>query len=200
MPPALPHARQFALAAALIGIGAFVLAALAGPFFSHPAYSSMADTVSELAGQNMPNAWIMRSGFVALGVGVCLAALVMPRTDLLLSAALVMFGAAMVGAAIWSHLPIAQVGGGDVEEDALHSLAANTMGASFAAACGARLWARRRIGVDWLSAAGLAVSIGAPMLMFTFPETMGATQRMMFAFSFVWLVQITRSGDARGPR
>jgi hypothetical membrane protein len=60
---------------ALAGIISFIVAAVIGPFLSHPDYSSITHSVSELAGQNMPNAWIMRTGFVAYGTATILAAL-----------------------------------------------------------------------------------------------------------------------------
>ncbi|WP_166402422.1 hypothetical protein [Rhodobacter calidifons] len=43
-------------------------------FLSHPDYSSITRSVSELAGLNMPNARFMRTGFVAFGTTTILAA------------------------------------------------------------------------------------------------------------------------------
>ncbi len=181
---------------AALGIGAITLAAMIGPFASHPAYSSITHSLSELAGQGMPNAWIMRSGFVAFGGAVLAASLLRLRRDPAVFGALAVFGAAMLAAAYWSHLPIPVLEGGSTAEDDLHSLAATTMGISFATACGARLWTQRGRGIDWLSGLGLVVSVGIPLIMFQAPEIAGAVQRIMFLVSFVWIIVVTGAGDA----
>lgn len=176
-----------ARAIAATGIAAITLSALIGPFASHPDYSSIRHSLSELAGQAMPNAWIMRSGFVAFGGAVLLASLMRLRSSPAVFGPLAAFGAAMLAAAIWSHLPIPPLVGGSKAEDALHSLAATGMGVAFAMACGARLWTRRQIGPDGLSALGLLVSVAIPLVMFQAPEIAGLVQRIMFLISFVWI-------------
>ncbi|MDZ7627712.1 MAG: DUF998 domain-containing protein [Parvularculaceae bacterium] len=185
------------------GITAFMLAAFIGPFMSHPAYSSVSHSVSELAGQNMPNAWIMRTGFVAFGGATMIAALSRLRADPAVSSTLCVFGAAMIAAAVWSHLPIAAAGGGERMENDLHSVAASVMGVAFASACAARLWTQRthhraQAQIDWLSAAGLVIAIGVPLLMLQFPAVAGVLQRGMFLFSFVWVFRAFGRGAAGG--
>jgi hypothetical membrane protein len=101
-------------------IVAFVLAAMVAPFASHPDYSSVRHSLSELAGQDMPNAWIMRVGFVVFGAAVLAASLARFRNDPAVFGALSLFGVAMVAAAYWSHLPITQLAGGSQGEDDLH--------------------------------------------------------------------------------
>lgn len=76
----------------LCGIGVFVLAALTGPSLSHLDYSSLSHTTSELAGQNMPNAWIMRTGFIGYGLAVVAAAALTFRSAPDISVALITFG------------------------------------------------------------------------------------------------------------
>jgi hypothetical protein len=185
--------RRIVLAA---GIAAFVLAAIIGHFASHPAYSSITHSVSELAGQNMPNAWIMRAGFVAFGGTVLIVALADLRATAAVNAALCVFGAGMIGSAIWSHVPIREVGGGSQAEDDLHSIAASVMGAAFAVSCAARFWTVRmhvqtRGQTDWFSAFGVLIAVIIPLLMFQLPTLTGALQRGMFAFSFVWFLWVT---------
>lgn len=179
-----------ARAIAATGIAAIMLAAIIAPFASHPDYSSIRHSLSELAGQGMPNAWIMRAGFVAFGTAVLVASLMRLRSSPAVFGPLAAFGAAMLAAAIWSHLPIAPLTGGSMYEDELHSLAATGMGIAFALACGARLWTRRQFGLDWLSATGLLVSVAIPMIMFQTPEIAGLVQRIMFLVSFVWVVVV----------
>jgi hypothetical protein len=177
-----------------IGIAGFALAALIAPTLSHPAYSSLSHTLSELAGQLMPNAWIMRIGFVSFGSAVVIASLMLIRAAPGVFGALVLFGAAMIGAAIWSHLPIPAISGGSQAEDDFHSIAASAMGGAFALACGARAWTRRAKGPDWMSLSGLAISVAIPAIMFQVPAITGGAQRLMFLFSFAWILQTFSQG------
>ena len=185
-------------AIALTGIAAITLAALIGPFASHPAYSSVRHSLSELAGQNMPNAWIMRGGFAVFGGAVLAASLIRWRSDPLAFGALAIFGIGMLAAAIWSHLPIAPVAGGSIAEDDLHSIAATAMGLAFAATCCARLWTQRSQGLDWLSVGGLLISITIPIMMMKLPDVAGLMQRMMFLFSFIWIYMLVKSSQIEG--
>jgi hypothetical membrane protein len=184
-------------AMATVGIVAFTLAAMIGPFVSHPGYSSVRHSLSELAGQDMPNAWIMRGGFVAFGVAVLFASLARFQSNAAVFGALSLFGAAMLAAAHWSHLPISPLTGGSQGEDQLHSMAAMVMGTAFAAACGFRLWTRRKHGVDWIGVGGLLVSTIIPAIMVLIPDIAGAVQRMMFLASFVWILVVLK--QEQGP-
>ena len=181
--------RKTATATALTGVLAFGLAATTGPVFSHPDYSSIAHTTSELAGQGMPDAWIMRSGFAAFGLCTAMAAAMRLRDRPFTSAPLIVFGAAMLAAAVWSNAPIDRSVVYSLREDAIHSAAASLMGLAFAVACLARLWMTAfplRDGLSWLA---LAASIGLPLGMIAFPNVDGGLQRLMFAISFVWIIR-----------
>jgi hypothetical protein len=188
-----------------LGIGTFVLAAAVAPFVSHPAYSSLTHTVSELAGQSMPHAWIMRTGFVAFGGAVLAVALAGLRGMPSVNGALCLLAAGMIGSAVWSHVPIPEVGGGSRTQDDLHTLAASLMGVGFAAACAARAWIRwagppeAGSRIDWSSLAGLAITVVVPLLMVQLPSLAGALQRGMFAFSFVWIASVLIPSSTRRP-
>lgn len=90
----------------LFGICIFVVAALIAPFFTHPDYNWMRHTTGELAGQQMPNAWIMRVGFISLGFGVffdALQLLAKHRRDYI---AFMVFGVCMIGAGSFNQRSI----------------------------------------------------------------------------------------------
>lgn len=181
-----PKPATIAVAA---GIAAFVAAAAIAPWFSHPGYSSISHTTSELAGQNMPRAWIMRLGFTGFGAGTALAALMGWRRQPAVAAALLLFGLCMIAAAIWSHLPIDPALGGSRQEDDWHSVAASAMGAAFAAATALHLW-QTRGATRWLDGTALAASVVLPLGMAALPQLDGALQRLMFAISFVWIWRV----------
>ena len=178
-----------ASALALTGIAVFATAALVAPFLSHPDYSSIRHTVSQLAGQAMPGAWMMRAGFWAFGLGTLAAAVVTLRREPAVSAALAVFGAAMAAAALWSNLPIDPALGGDAAEDRAHSIAASVMGFAFCTACLVRLGAAGWPRADRLSWLGAMASIALPALMLALPDVQGVPQRVMFAIAFAWIAR-----------
>lgn len=176
--------------AGLIARGGVLIIAAAivlGPAFSHADYSSITHTVSELAGQNMPSAWIMRSGFAAFGAACALAAILTWRAAPVERSALALFGAGLIASAIWSHMHIIPALGGNLAQDTRHSFAAGVVGTGFAATMAAHLFwpgANRR---DWLSWLGLIASVVLPLAMFNLPTLTGLLQRLMFAISFLWV-------------
>lgn len=194
-----PSVTSTATLTALIGVIVFILAAMIGPLFSHPNYSSLAHTTSELAGQGMPNAWIMRSGFATFGACTAFAAAMRLRDSPVSAAPLIVFGASMLAASIWSNAPIDRTAAHSIREDEFHSIAASLMGVAFAAACSARLCMNGFSVRDSLSWLALAASIGLPLGMVAFPSVDGGLQRVMFAISFVWIVRELRP-PARTPK
>jgi uncharacterized protein (DUF486 family) len=178
---------------ALIGIMAFLLAVTLGPLVSDPDYSSLAHTTSELAGQAMPNAWIMRLGFMTFGLCTTLAAALRLRDRPYTAVPLIAFGMAMVTAAFWSNAPIDRSVAHSIREDEIHSIAASLMGFAFACACVARLWMSALWLKDPLTWLALAASICLPLGMVAFPALDGGLQRVMFVISFIWIVREMRS-------
>ena len=169
------------------GILVLIAAMVLAPLFSHPDYSSISHTTSELAGQNMPNAWIMRAGFALYGLAALAAALGRLRDAPLLHLPVALFGLGLIGAAIWSAMPIDPALGGDLTEDTLHSVCASGLGFAFAAATAARLFLPGGRVTDWLSWAGLVASVALPLAMIQWPEFDGAIQRVLFGLSALWL-------------
>jgi hypothetical protein len=186
-----------------LGVAAMLLAMLIGPWLSHPDYSSLRHSTSELAGSGMPGAWLMRGGFIAFGGGVAAAALLAERGFWPVRAALVIFGCGMIGAAIWPHNPIDPALGNDAVNDARHTIAASTVGMAFMLAVGLHLAHRgwpRRDGLGWLA---LAASALLPLAMLLQPGLAGLWQRLMFGISFVWLLRHAsgcRAGAAQWRR
>lgn len=182
--------RNAAFPAAAAGIGLMVAAMIVGPFLSDPAYSSVRHSLSELAGQNMPGAWLGRLGLAGYGAGILCAAALSVRRMPAVAAALIVFGAALIGAAVFPHLHIDPAQGGDLRLDGLHSLFANLTGTAFAVAVLAQLWSAgfpRRDRLGWLA---LGVSILLPLAMIGLPALAGALQRAMFVIGFLWLLRL----------
>ncbi|MCZ4272418.1 DUF998 domain-containing protein [Maritalea porphyrae] len=90
----------------LFGICIFVVAALIAPFFTHSDYNWVRHTTGELAGQQMPNAWIMRVGFISLGFGVFFDALQLTAKHRRDYYAFMVFGVCMIGAGSFNQRSI----------------------------------------------------------------------------------------------
>ncbi len=181
----------------LFGIAVILMAMVAGSILSPPEFSWWRHTASEQAAQRSPGAWVMQAGFFAYGLATLAAALRDRATRPLVRGALALFGVGLVGAAIWSNAPIVPEQPADVHEDLLHSIASSLVGAAFAAACAARIFAPGGSRHDFLAWAGLVISIAIPMAMVAFPDVRGAMQRAMFAFSFIFVTRELRESSRR---
>ena len=181
---------RFAAAVAVCGgVAAITTAMLIGPVFSPEGFSWVTHSTSEQAGQHMPRAWIMRAGFIFYGAGTIAAALLDLKKRPYVRASLVLFGLGLTATAIWSNAPIVPGLPTDLNEDWLHSIASGVVGFAFAAACGSRLFAPGGNGRDGVSWIGLALAILIPLAMNALPEARGLLQRIMFAYSFVFVLR-----------
>lgn len=172
-----------------ICIGITAVAIAIGPFLSMPSYSSVRHTTSELAGQRMPNAWVMRTGLFSYGLCSLLLALRRPETGVVGTVALALFGLGLIGSAVWSHKPIDPEMPFSISEDRVHSFFASMIGFAFATAVVAKLLVGNRLTSDWLSWTALAASIVLPVGMAVTSRFAGLFQRAIFGISFVWILR-----------
>ena len=182
------------MAIATAGVAGILAAMLIGPSYAPAVFDWMRHTTSEQAGQNMPGAWIMRAGFVAYGLGT-LTAIALTRTPRPVArAALAVFGAGLIGTALWSNLPVDPALQGDQFDNWLHSIASGIVGTGFAAACAARLFLPGGTPRDALAWGGLVVAVLVPLAMGAVPEFRGLLQRLMFVYSFAFVLREVRQG------
>lgn len=168
------------------GIVVIVAAIVTGPFLSLPEYSSIRHTTSELAGQGMPSAWVMRAGFLAFGAGVLVdAGRRLAGRDWAFAPA-VLFGCSMILTAVFSNAPIDRTAPFDATADGLHSVFSGLVGLSFALGALAVLFRHRRARDRIFDLVAIAASVGLPLVIFGLPGVAGLAQRAMFAISFVW--------------
>lgn len=170
-----------------VGILACIAAILLTQSLTLDEYSIVANAISELAGQGMPFAWIMRAGFIVFGAGALASALAGIRRNPPGRIAVAVFGLGMIGAGIWSHAPIRPDMPVDPQEDFLHSIAASLLGTAFALAALFRIMAPGGSRRDLLGWTALVASVAIPLFMMSYPGLQGLPQRAMFAISFVWL-------------
>lgn len=158
------------------------------PFYSAKGYSIKANTTSQLGGQNTPNAWVMNLVFLLLGLSCITEGWAHLKKFLFHKIAITIFGFSLILMAFFRHAPIAEGVLFDVKADQLHSLFATITGYSFAlfaisSAFIEAIVARRILAVS----AGIATTC-LSYLIFNVSDYAGIWQRMIFIFSFAWII------------
>ena len=174
---------------ALTGIAAIVAAMGLGPMISPAGFDWMRHTTSEQAAQHLPGAWVMRTGFVAYGLGTAAAMFLSLRSRRAVRGALLLFGLALIGTAVWSNAPILGLGPADMAEDRTHSIMSGIVGTVFALACAASIFAPGGYRRDLLAWVGLIAAVAIPLAMGQADNTRGLLQRAMFAISFAFVLR-----------
>jgi hypothetical membrane protein len=165
-------------------IGLFVMLVIAGPLYTAPGYSVVANVISELAAQNTPGNVAMAAGFVLLGLAIVADGLAHRRPPLL---PFIAFGLFFGAAGVLGHRPITPGVDFVAWVDSAHSMLATLSGVSLTVgfAWQSRVAPSPR---ERLVAAALALlCVGLPLLMLALPAWQGLIQRAMYAAVFAWL-------------
>jgi len=162
----------------------FVFVSSLLPIISFQGYSILSNTTSHLGAQGSPNAWIMNSTFVLLGI-TSLWILIQSKIRLYQVIGSI-FGLSLLLTAIFKHGALIEGYETILWEDQLHSVFATTTGISFVILSFSHgimsSYKQRYIGFLLAVIATLiTISMGV------FSSYMGILQRMMFIFSFSWL-------------
>lgn len=157
------------------------------PAFSAEGYSIIKNTTSQLGAQMTPNAWIMNIVFSLLGI---VYAYEFIRTEDLhwsIRLFILIFGASLIGAAIFNHAHIDADLDYNVWEDNLHSFFASLTGFSFVGVSFLIAIFERQTRLKIYGIGAAVFSIILSLMIFTTSEYMGVWQRTMFIISFFWL-------------
>lgn len=157
------------------------------PAFSMEGYSMIKNTTSQLGAQLTPNAWVMNSIFSLLGIIYAYQFLKAKNLNWSIRFLVLIFGASLIGTAIFSHAPIDLNLDYNEWEDKLHSFFASLTGFSFVGASMliATFEKKTRLKIYGIGAAVFSMLMS--LLIFTVTDYMGVWQRMMFLVSFFWL-------------
>jgi hypothetical membrane protein len=157
------------------------------PFFSMEGYSIIKNTTSQLGAQLTPNAWLMNTVFFLLGLTYAYEFLRFNQLNWTIRIMVFIFGASLIGTAIFSHAPIDSSLVYNAWEDKLHSFFATVTGFSFvASSLFISIFEKNvKLKIYGLSAAGFSILMS--LLIFTVSDYMGLWQRIMFLISFFWL-------------
>lgn len=171
----------------LFGICIFVVAALIAPFFTHSDYDWVQHTIGELAGQQMPNAWIMRVGYVSLGFGVFFDALQMVvkrRRDYI---AFIIFGLCLIGAVAFNQRSIDPKNFFAAPLAHWHGFFFVFAGLSLVVGIGMRFFHQ----LDWqsktINATVIVIVLATGPLTVLLPQFAGVFERLALIASLAWL-------------
>jgi len=162
-----------------------LLAILLGPLYTEPGYSWVHNAISELAGQDTHNAWIMRLGLGLLGLSTIMGFI---RQRDKFNVFFLLFGVFIMLSAIFPHKPFIEGRAYSEGLDQWHSAFASLGGMS--AVGGFTMLAIRAPDTRprWLYITLASAYTLLPMAMFALPAFQGLFQRMIF-FSFIlWIL------------
>jgi hypothetical membrane protein len=153
-------------------------------------YSWRTNTISELASQHYEHAWITRAGFITFGgmIGATAARqLAAGKRHWTESLPLVLYGTSIAATGVFSAAPFESGVAFSQTESHIHSVFANTAGASLSAAILAKAWTARSRRERLGHAAALAfVTLSSAMFQIQ-PEYRGAWQRALWIGGLGWL-------------
>lgn len=167
-----------------LGIAVFAVSVAAGPLYTVPNYSPVANLISELGAQNTPHNYIMVVAFAALGTGIVADGIREFHRALI---PFVAFGFFMAIVGFFGHKPINPAVPYTAWIHMAHGGLATAAGICITV--GLSWQAVRQPGVARrFTAALLAVaSLALPLAMLSFAEYQGAIQRVMYFLVFLWL-------------
>lgn len=162
------------------------------PFFSVESYSIIKNTTSHLGAQHAPHAWIMNLTFLLLGIFSIVGGWKFYQGFWFHRILLICFGLALIFAAFYKHAPIDSGIEYDVQEDKLHSLFSTITGFSFTLLAISTSFILKQK-TDRLIALAIGImAVSLSILMFKFVDLMGIWQRLIFIFSFGWMIYVFR--------
>lgn len=178
---AIPAAGLLVLAASAVCVGL-------APLLMPESYSIVEHSISESAAQRVEGVWLARAGLALLGLAVIvLASAAGSRWGLWGRVAHRAYGVAMIGTAVFAHMPWEDVPY-DEFEDFLHSVASYAVGLTFVVGVIVVSTERLRgaLRARAVDAVAILASIVIPMIMFNVTGVAGLVQRVMFAIAYVW--------------
>ncbi len=189
--PELISLEEHRLRRAIPGAGLFILLAsviclTSAPLLMPESYSIVEHSISESAAQRVEGVWLARAGLVLFGFAVLvLASTAGSRWGLWARMAHRTYGVAMIGTAVFAHMPWEDVPY-DEFEDFLHSVASFAVGLAFVVGVIVVSIDRPKGRTRALDALAIVASVVIPLIMFNATGYAGLVQRMMFAIAYLW--------------
>lgn len=161
------------------------------PYFSMEGYSIANHTTSQLGAQKTPNAWIMNSVFVLMGLISIYAGWNHYEGFWLQKILLVIFGISLAMTAFFGHAPINPELSFNAQDDKIHSLFASATGMSFTIlAISTGIIKTNKSEMILPIVVGILASVLSAMMFKIegLSDFKGIWQRMIFIISFGWMI------------
>lgn len=158
------------------------------PSFSVEGYSVLKNTTSHLGAQNAPYAWVMNVVFFMLGAVCILEGWLHLNRFWFQKLILTVFGLGLILTGIFQHAPINPGIPFNALEDSLHSVMATVVGFSFTILAFSAIFIAKSHISRFLALFSGCMAVIFSVLMFSLTDFTGILQRLMFIFSFAWLI------------
>jgi hypothetical membrane protein len=160
-------------------------------FFTPDNYSILINTVSEMAGQNLPNAWIMRLGFIGFGVVMTFGlskGMKYKEFSPIVGVPFIIYAISIFATGIWStEYRLSEVPYSELES-VLHSIFAMIAGFSLTIAIAFNMILSKKQSRRLRDFFYVVVISGLSIIYGLIPEFQGIMQRTMFLVSFSWMI------------
>jgi hypothetical membrane protein len=174
----------------LAGVSVLTASLLFAHALAPETYSSKTNSISELAGQNYKNAWIMRSGFIGFGLLTTAAAIdgsISSSLSPLQSASLGVYGASMVLSGVFSARSFEKGAALSEQEAQLHSTFANLAGIGLTTAMVIAAISENDPNIRTINCSAVIFTLATSALFKLNPEYKGIWQRILWTGSVGWL-------------
>lgn len=158
------------------------------PVFSVDEYSILKNTTSHLAAQDAPNAWVMNSVFILLGLASIIDGWKRLSGFWLHKATIIVFGISLTLSAFFQHAPIVPDAEFSLLEDDLHSKLATIVGFSFVFFTISAAFIESTKERKTIAVGTAIIAMLLSFLIFNLDEFAGVWQRLMFIIMFAWLM------------
>lgn len=174
----------------LTSVISFVLIIIVAHGFAPSDYVWWQRTISELAAQNLPLAWIMRAGFISFGI--MLVAQVLwsfkhREVPIFVGTALIGYGLSMLATGVWSTVYPGLSGVVNEQAGQLHSFFATSAGVMLTLAIVCAIWLTPNSQLKSVHLLFLLAVIGFSVLFGLLPAYQGIFQRLLYLSGLTWL-------------
>jgi len=179
----------------VVACSLMLMAMLILPFFMVPDHSIIRNTISELGAQVTPYSWIMNTIIAALAVSSVMSGWRYYEGYVFQRIILLLFGIALLLAAIFNHAPVNPEIPFNIIEDGWHSYLMNTTWLSFIILTFSTvLIPEKPVSKPYSVMTGISAVL-LLLLVTEADQTAGIWQRLQFIISFAWLISTFKKTD-----
>jgi len=181
-------------------VGYFIFFIILASFFTPDSYQVAQNTVSEMAAQGLPNAWIMRVGFMGFGILLCSGILIQVRRKtypLSIAIPFAIYGISIFLTGIWSTVFVGYPAE-EVFSVTMHSFFATIAGVSLIIAIMIHAWFALNKLVKGVDVLYIILITGFSAMFGLSLDDQGIIQRAMYLIAFSWIFFFSINSALKG--